>query len=152
MIVEWNDRALASVERQPETSQSARGDTRTKLTPRSWVMTVYWAITVRCAHAQISLSIDLSCTERLKVIAKDRPRQGLSGYSAAQHACRAPHRSGLSAVVNRYDWLGKAFMATILAHTSHRLTHLICFPLSVIWYGSELTRPCPSICLSFLSR
>ena len=36
MIVEWNDRALASAERQPETSQSARGDTRTKLLPRSW--------------------------------------------------------------------------------------------------------------------
>ena len=36
MIVEWNDCALASVERQSETYQSAKGDTRTKLTPRSW--------------------------------------------------------------------------------------------------------------------
>ena len=35
MIVEWNDRALASVEQQRETYHSARGYTRTKLTPRS---------------------------------------------------------------------------------------------------------------------
>ena len=36
MFVEWNDRELAAVDRQPETLQSARGDTRTKLPPRSW--------------------------------------------------------------------------------------------------------------------
>ena len=35
MIVEWYDRALASVEGQPDVPL-ARGDTRTKLTPRSW--------------------------------------------------------------------------------------------------------------------
>ena len=35
----------------------------------------YWAITVRCAHAHILLHIYLSCTEWLKVVAKDRPRQ-----------------------------------------------------------------------------
>ena len=34
MIVEWNDRALASVERQTKMTQSARGDARTKHTPR----------------------------------------------------------------------------------------------------------------------
>ena len=36
MFVEWNDCALASVERQRETYHSARGDTRTKLTHCSW--------------------------------------------------------------------------------------------------------------------
>ena len=36
MIVEWNDRALASVEQQRETYHSARGYTRTKLAPGSW--------------------------------------------------------------------------------------------------------------------
>ena len=36
MIVEWNDRALASAEQQWETYHSARGYTRTKLTPCSW--------------------------------------------------------------------------------------------------------------------
>ena len=41
MIVERNDRALASVERQPETTQSARGDARTKLTPRSWEWSIH---------------------------------------------------------------------------------------------------------------
>ena len=40
MIVEWNDRALASVERQPEMSKSSRDDTRTKLPPRSWEWSV----------------------------------------------------------------------------------------------------------------
>ena len=39
MILEWNDRALASVERQ---AQSARGDTRTKLPPsRSWEWSIF---------------------------------------------------------------------------------------------------------------
>ena len=41
MFVEWNDRALAFVERQPETYQSARGDTRTK-THASLVGIVCW--------------------------------------------------------------------------------------------------------------
>ena len=35
MIVEWNDRALTSVERQPDVPLE-RGDTRTKLSSRSW--------------------------------------------------------------------------------------------------------------------
>ena len=42
MFVEWNGRALAPVERHTETTQLARGYTRTKLTPRSWE----WSIDV----------------------------------------------------------------------------------------------------------
>ena len=44
MIVEWNDHALASVERQLKMSQSARGDTHTKLTPRLWEWSIPTAI------------------------------------------------------------------------------------------------------------
>ena len=36
MIIELNDYALAAVERQPEMSQLARGDTRTKHPPHLW--------------------------------------------------------------------------------------------------------------------
>jgi len=50
MFVEWNDHALASVEWQPETYQSARGDTHTKLTPRSWEWFIYTHVhlTLQC--------------------------------------------------------------------------------------------------------
>ena len=56
MIVEWNDRALAAVERQPETYQSARGDTRTKLPPRSWE----WS--AACFLLLVTPYFDVTCT------------------------------------------------------------------------------------------
>ena len=62
MIVKWSDRALASDERQPETYQSARGDTRTKLPPRSreWsaacfllLVTPYFDVTCTCVTSNM---------------------------------------------------------------------------------------------------
>ena len=57
MIVEWNDRALASVERQTETYHSAGGYTRTKLTP-SLVGMVYSDEQVHLWTCRTSRTVD----------------------------------------------------------------------------------------------
>ena len=117
-------------------------------THASLVGMVYWAITVRCAYAQILLSIDLSCTERLKVTAKHRPKDKVCRVTARhwQDACRAPHRSGLLVVRDGMTWQS---IGRFGAHQSPS-PHLVQVPLSVIWHGSELTWPRPSS--SFLSQ
>ena len=69
MIVEWNYRALASVEQQRETYHSARGYTRTKLTPRSWE----WSIAGRLCEGHVALRY----TQRSKTKASSAAVPGL---------------------------------------------------------------------------
>ena len=76
---------------------------------------------------------DISLRERRKVTAKERQRQGLSGYSAPRFEFRAPHEVGFVGC-HRND---------VAKHgpfgAQRPPTHLIWFRLSIDWNGSEQT-------------
>ena len=109
--------------------------------------------------------IDLSCTERLKVIAKDRPRQLRSlgirhGTACIQSSARITFVGFVQCSLVYSDrvlsarsghsrrWLGK--YRPIGAQRP--LTHRIWLRLSIASHGSEQTGPFPCICLKLWAQ